>query len=307
MSNTIVVTAATGNIGSKLVKHLVARKLKVRAIARNKQKLELLAQAGAEISVVDVQSTDAVSNAFSGAKAVFTLVPPNITSPNVRAYYAQVTDVYLNALQKAGVKNVVNLSSVGAHLPDKTGPILGLRELEQRLDKLTNVNVLHLRPAYFMENLFLQLDLIKNMGITGSPLRADFETPMIATDDIATVAAERLEKLDFTGTKNTSELLGQRHLTMNEVTQVIGKAIGRSDLKYVQFPYEDAKKAMIGMGLSENFAAGLIEMNRSMNEGVLKGVEVRSSKNTTPTSIEQFVAKYFAPAFGGKKETASSH
>lgn len=289
----IVVTAATGHIGKVLVEELLRRKEKVRALGRDPKKLEPLAKAGAETLSLDLTDPAAVKKSFQGAEAVFTLVPPNYAAPNLLDYYGKIGQVYVDALKDTGVKWVVNLSSIGAHLPEKTGPIKALHQLEQKLNTLSDVNILHLRPPYFMENLFVNLGLIKGKGINGSPLKADLVIPMIATQDIARFAAERLAKRDFKG-HTVLELHGQRELSMTEATRALGKAIGKPDLPYIQFPYDEALKAMTTMGLSQSVAESLIEMNQAFNEGVVKPTQPRSAVSTTPTSIEVFAQTFAA-------------
>ena len=159
----IVVTAATGNIGKSLVENLLSQKVKVRALARDPQKLKALQDQGAETRVVDLTQQESVTNAFDGASAVFTLIPPKYDSPHFRDYYAQVGTVYAKALAQAGVKYVVNLSSVGAHLSAGTGPVTGLHEQEKRLNALPGVNIVHLRPGYFMENMFFSFGCLKTV------------------------------------------------------------------------------------------------------------------------------------------------
>ncbi len=291
----IVITAATGHIGKVLVEDLLCRKEKVRALGRDPKKLEALAKAGAETVVLDLTDLSAVKQAFLGADAVFTLVPPNYATANMVSYYGSVGQVYAEALKESKVQFVVNLSSIGAQLPDKTGPIKALHQLEEKLNNLSETNVLHVRPPYFMENLLISVGLIKSKGINGSPLKPDLSIPMIATQDIAKFAAERLAKRDFKG-HSAVEIHGQRDLTMTEATQALGKAIGKPGLPYVQFPYEDAQKAMVGMGLSQNVAEMLIEMNQAFNNGIVKPTQPRSAASTTPTSIEEF-AKTFAEIY----------
>lgn len=135
--------------------------------------------------------------------------------------------------------------------------------------------------------------MIKTVGINGTPIRADLTIPMIATRDIAAEAAERLLRLDFKG-KSVKELLGPREATMAEVTAILGRAIGKPSLPYVQFPYEDAEKAMIGMELSPDVARSFIEMYRAFNDEIIEPVEPRSAKNTTPTSFETFAEEFAA-------------
>lgn len=289
-----VITGATGHTGRVIVEKLLAEGKPVRAVARSAEHLKPLAAKGAEPFVGSLEDT-AMARAFAGAEAVYTLVPTPLTAPDVRASQNRVGEALATAIAKARVPFVVNLSSVGAQLSEKVGPVTGLHDVEQRLNRLERVNILHLRPAFFMENLMMNIPMIKNMGINGTPMKGDVVTPMIATKDIAAEAAERLLRLDFKG-KSVKELLGPRELTMTEATAILGGAIGKPSLPYVQFPYGDAEKAMIGMGLSPDVARGYIEMYRAFNDGIMKPTEQRSAKNTTPTSFEAF-AEEFAAAY----------
>lgn len=286
------ITGATGNTGKKIAEALLARGKKVRVIGRTAERLRPLADKGAEPVVGSLDDAAFLTRAFTGVKAVYAMIPPNYAAPHFRAYQNKLGEAIATSIASAQVPYVVNLSSLGAHLPEKTGPIKGLYDMEQRLNKLERTHVLHLRPTYFMENLFWSMNLIKTMGMNGSPLKGDLLIPMIATRDIAAEAAERLFRLDFSG-KSAKELFGQRDLTMVEATRILGKAIGKPELPYVQFPYEDAEKAMVGMGLSLDMARSFNELYRAFNEGTLKPTEARSESNTTPTSIEEF-AKVFA-------------
>ena len=136
----------------------------------------------------------------------------------------------------------------------------------------------------------------KNFGIEGGELRADLRVPMIATRDIAVVAADLLQKRNFTG-KQARELHGQRDLTYREVTSMIGHTIGKADLSYVQLLPEQLKPAMIQMGISPQVADQLLELAEALSSGHIVALERRSAANTTPTSIEEFVAKEFVPRF----------
>jgi len=282
------ITGATGNIGKLIAEGLLAKGKKVKVIGRSAERLQPLVDKGAEAFVGSVEDAAAMTRAFTGVKAVFSMIPPNFSAENLRAYQNKVGEALATAIKNAGVQYVVNLSSMGAHLSEKVGPINGLRDQEQRLNQLEGVNVLHLRPCFFMENLTRNMDLIKQMGLNGGPLKPDLAIPMIATRDIAAVATELLVNLNFSG-KSARELLGPRDISMAEVTQIIGKAIGKEDLKYVQFPYEEVERAMVGMGLSPDVARSFIELNRGFNEGILVPTEPRSAANTTPTSFEEFV------------------
>jgi uncharacterized protein YbjT (DUF2867 family) len=176
-------------------------------------------------------------------------------------------------------------------LAEGANAISGLHDVEQHLNRLQGVNIIHLRAAYFMENFFSNLDLIKNRNIIGSPLRKDLPIAMIATRDIAANAAQILLNLDFSD-HSARELLGQRDISMEESTRIMGRAIGKGDLSYIQFTYEQAEQAMAGMGLSRSVARSVSEMNRAFNEERIYPLEERNARNTTPTSFEQFAAGF---------------
>ena len=162
--------------------------------------------------------------------------------------------------------------------------------------ELQAVNVLNLRPSYFMENLFGQIGIVKQMGFGGSPMKGDIAVPMVATKDIGAVALKRLLDLDFTG-NNVEYILGQRDLTYDETMEILGNAIGIHGLKYVQFPYDAAKNAMVQSGFcSENVADLMNGLSEAFNEGKGQNDYKRTPENTTPTSIEEF-AHVFAAVY----------
>jgi uncharacterized protein YbjT (DUF2867 family) len=163
--------------------------------------------------------------------------------------------------------------------------------------------VLHLRAGYFMENNLAAIGMIHDMGIFGHALLPDLKLPMIATRDIGDYSAQRILKLDFSG-KQTRELLGERDLSMNEATAIIARGIGKPDLRYVQFPYDQVQQVLMQMGIPPKTAGQFIEMYKAINEGVVAAQEPRSPENTTPTSFEKFVQDVFVPAYQGKAATA---
>jgi uncharacterized protein YbjT (DUF2867 family) len=289
-----VITGATGNTGNRIATILLQRGKKVRAVARNKNKLSALAQLGAEAAAGSLEDTKFLKDAFQGATAVYTLIPPDPTEQRVMDYMDKVGASITEALLSTKVPNVLFLSSVGADLPSGTGPIAGLHKQEQRLNEL-DANVLNLRPTFFMENFLPNIPMIREMGILGSPAKPDLNMAIIATKDIGTFAAERLDRLDFKG-KSWADLLGSRHYTHAEVAKILGSAIGKPDLPYIQFSYDDARQGMIQSGLSVEMADLYIEMYRAMNNGYVQ-FSKRTPENTTSTTMEEFAAEVFAPAY----------
>jgi uncharacterized protein YbjT (DUF2867 family) len=291
-----VITGATGHTGTIAAQSLLSRGHVVRVVGRSADRLRHLTSAGAEAFVGDLTDAEKLTQAFQGAQGVYVLVPPHITSTDVRSYQEQVSDALATAVARSKVKFVVALSSIGADKESGIGPVIGLHNLEQKLNRIDSANVLHLRAGYFMENTLGQVGAIRAMGFTGGPLRRDLKIAMIATRDIGAVVADALIQLDFKS-KQTRELLGQRDLTMVEVAAIIGKAIGKPDLSYKQLPDDQFIAAVMQMGMSQNMASLLVEMSGALNSGHMKPLEPRSARNTTPTSYETFVTEVFAPAF----------
>jgi len=292
------VLGATGNIGSVITKKLLEKGEKVRVVGRNAAKLQQYVHKGAEAFVADVQDAEALTRALTGVRAAFLMLPPGLTSPDYRAEQEAESYAIATAARNSGLQYAVNLSSIGAHAPAGTGPILGLHDCERKLNAVERLNVLHLRPASFMENHLSAIEMIQMMGVFAGALRPDLKIPMIATRDIGARAAERLLNLDFSG-KQMEELHGERDLSMTEVASVISRAVGKPDLRYLQFTYEQVEQTLVQMGISAKTAATIIEMFQGMNEGIVTGMEPRSAGNTTATSIETFVREVFAPAYQG--------
>ncbi|MCM3905793.1 MAG: NAD(P)H-binding protein [Pyrinomonadaceae bacterium] len=298
-----VITGATGHTGNVIARKLLAQGQTVRAVGRSADRLKPLADEGAEPFVCELTDTKALVRAFSGARAVYAMVPPSMTSSDYRADQAKAADAIAHAIEQAQVKHSVSLSSVGADKAEGTGPVAGLHYLEQTLNRMPELNVLHLRPGYFMENTLAQIGIIQTMDMTAGPVRADLKMPMIATRDIGAAAADALAALDFNG-KQTRELLGQRDLSYTEATTIIGQAIGKPDLNYLQLPDEQVRAAFLQMGMSANVAELILEMSNALNSGHMRALEQRSAENTTPTSFEAFVEEEFVPHFRGKSISA---
>lgn len=289
------ITGATGNTGRRIAETLLENGKRVRVIGRNADRMQSLVDKGAVAFLGSLEDKSFLSDAFHGVTAAYVMIPPDYQTEDLRAYQNQVGEAITAALIQANVRYVVNLSSLGAHLPEGTGPILGLHDQEQRLNKLEGVNIVHLRPTYFMENLFSQISMIREMGINGTAIRGDQRFPVIATQDVATIASRYLLDLGFTGV-SVRELLGPKDLSMNEMTDILGEALGMEDLQYLQFPYEEAQQGMTDAGLSTDFARSIVELNRGINEGNLFEDIQRSEENTTKTSFEEF-ARTFATVY----------
>ncbi len=299
-----VVLGASGHTGHVVAEKLLANRQKVRAVGRNLERLQLLISQGAQSTACDLTDQAALTGALQGAKAVYIMIPPQMTSTDYGRYQDLVSVSIAKSLEAAEVYHAVVLSSIGADKSEGTGPVLGLHKLEDKLTKVPGLNVLFLRPGYFMENTLGQIGMIKTLGVSAGPLRGELELPMISTRDIGTYAAERLLKLDFTG-QEIQELHGQRDISMAEAASVIGKAISRPQLGYKRLPDEQVRMVLVEMGMSKNLAGLMLEMTAAMNSGHMVAIEKRSPENTTPTSYEEFVRDTFVPLFKGKTIAAN--
>jgi uncharacterized protein YbjT (DUF2867 family) len=212
------------------------------------------------------------------------------------AYAEQIIESIGRAIEMSGIKRVVNLSGIGADLPESAGPLAGLRNMEQRLNRIKGLNLLHVRAGYFMENLLANIHMIKSKGFIGNAMRGDLKLPMISTYDIADSIARHLVNHDFTGS-SVEYLLGQRDLSLVEATDIIGEAIGKLDLQYVTIPYDDAQKQLVAAGLSRDMSRSLMEMNRAFNEGRIVSQLKRTDDNTTRMSFEMFCHQVFAQMY----------
>jgi uncharacterized protein YbjT (DUF2867 family) len=294
-----VILGASGNTGSIIADSLLSKGKKVRVVGRDAGRLQRFVRQGAEAFTGDVSDAAALTKAFSGSRAAYLLLPP-ITS---REDQERESDAIAQAVTESGLRYAVHLSSYGAHVPEGTGPVTGLHSSEQKLNAIGGLNVLHLRAAYFMENNLAAVSMIQEMGIFGHALLPDLKLPMMTTGDVGNYAAQCLVDLDFSG-KQTRELLGERDLSMAEATAIIARGIGKPDLRYVQFPYDQVQQVLEQMGMAPKKAAVYIEMFNAINVGVLAAQEPRSLENTTPTSFEKFVEDVFAPAYRGKARVA---
>src|SRR5260221_117906 len=270
-----------------------------RVIGRDAGRLQSFVRQGAEAFTANVSDAAALTKAFSGARAAYLMLPP----AKSREDQERDSDGIAKAVKESGLRYAVHLSSYGAQVPEGTGPVAGLHSSEQKLSAIGGLNVLHLRAAYFMENNLVAIGMIHGMGVFGNALLPDLKLPMAAIRDVGAYAAQRLLDLDFSG-KQTRELLGERDLSMTEVTAVIARGIGKPDLRYEQFPYHQVQQALTQTGFSPRKAEVYIEMFQAINAGVLAAQEPRSPQNSTPTSFEKFVQDVFAAAYHGKALTA---
>lgn len=291
-----VITGSLGHISKPLTEKLIATGHTVSVITSNSARVADIEAIGANALVGLVDDAAFIENAFMGADTVYLMIPPK---PNVEGewydYQTKVADNYINAIVKNSIKNVVALSSIGAHLRKGAGPIDGVGYLESKLDELADVNAVYLRPSYFYYNLFGQINMIKHMGFMGGNYNGNLV--LVDTNDIASIAAEKIQNIQA---GKEVVYISSDERPVSEIASVLGAAIGKPDLAWVEFTDEQQFGGMKQAGLPDTIAEGYTTMGRSLREGKMQGHynEVKPAKNGK-LKLEEF-AKTFAAVYNAQ-------
>jgi uncharacterized protein YbjT (DUF2867 family) len=289
----IAVTTPTGHVGSAVVDFLLdSGEAEVTLLGRRPEKLQEFARRGAKLAIGAQDDTEFLIRATKDADAFFWVTPPGYGSDDLRAYQNRMGRAAATAIRTHGIPRVVNLSSVGAHLTSGAGPIFGLHDVEGLLEPMATY-ITHLRPGFFFENLFWQLDSIRESGRISLPLSGSCRYPMIACRDIGGVAAALLADEHWSG-HTTRELHGPADLCFDEVADVISQAVGH-EVSYIPCDSDTSRQMMRLGGMSDNAIDLVLEMYDAVETGRLRPVEPRSDETTTPTTIEEFVRETLMP------------
>jgi uncharacterized protein YbjT (DUF2867 family) len=291
----IAVMGAAGNVGGKVAELLLSRGQDIRVL-EHRRPLDELAARGAEVVRGDVAEPGDLASFLDRAEAALVLLPDNVAEEHFVASRSKISRSLVEALRRRPVAHVVTLSSVGVGRPDVPGIPAGLRELEQRLSELEEINLLLLRSGFYMDYLLANVPLIQAQGINGGAIEGDLPIAMLATKDVAAEAAERLVRRDFSG-HETKVLRGPEDVTMRAATQALGERLGLADVPYVQFPPDDLKGALLGSGFSAEAASLLVAMQLGMNEGYFRVADEQEPAIATATRLAEFLAEALpAPA-----------
>lgn len=291
----IIVTGSLGHISKPLAEKLTAAKHDVTVISSNAVRISEIEALGAKAAIGSVSDVAFLTKTFKGADAVYTMVPPTFSASDWKQHIAAVGKIYAQAIAAAGVKNVVNLSSIGAHMPDGCGPVSGLYYVEQALNALEGVNVKHLRPGFFFYNFMANIGMIKQMGIIGGNYGEGAKIVLANPADIADAAAAELLNLSFNGISITYVVSDEK--TTDEIASILGAAIGKPDLKWINFSDEDTVGGMLQNGVPLDIAKNYAEMGAAMRSGEM-AAEYRGIKSVKfgKTRFEEF-AKVFASVY----------
>lgn len=290
----IIITGSLGNVGRPLAQQLITEGHDITIISSNESKKGEIESLGAKAAIGSITDTNFLEATFKGVAAVFAMTPPNMGGENIVENTINVGKKYSDAFRKTGVKRIVMLSSIGAESPIENGPIKGLHFIEKLYNDLENVSVTFLRAGYFYINFFNDIPLIKNAGIIGANYPQHINIPLVHPKDIAKAAAEELLK--------TSEGNQVRYIVSDlrqpiEISRILGSAIGKPDLPWVEFTDEESLNGMLQAGLPKEMAALYSEMGRGLRTGIVQADFIQhGSPVHGDIKLEEF-AKEFALRF----------
>ncbi len=289
----IVVTTPTGKIGRRVVQHLLDAGEQLRVIVRDASKLPPAVRE--RIEVVEGSHGDAavVDRAFDGAEAVFWLVAPNPAAETLEQSYVDFTRPAAEAIRRHGVARVVAISVLGRGTPwqDKAGLITAALQMVDVLNKTGSAVRAIALPA-FMDSALQQLDMI-NGGRMFGPVDPDKKLPHTATRDTGAFAARLLRDRSWTGQEDVP-LLGPEDLSYNDLATIISEVLDR-EVRYHHVSFDDSKAQLLGLGMSEAFTQGYVDMMRAKNEG-MDNAALRTPGNTGPTTFREWAEEELKPA-----------
>ncbi len=297
----ITITGSLGNISKPLAKQLIKAGHQVTIISSNADKTADIETLGATAAIGSIADAAFLTKAFTGADVVYTMVPPNMGAANNREYARNTATNYAEAIRKAGITRVVNLSSIGAHIDGGTGQISGTHDAEIVLNGLENVAIKHIRAGFFYVNFYANIDMIKNLGFLGSNYDANTRLIMVHPNDIAAAVAEELQQ-PFTG--KSVRYITSDDRTLGEVAATLGAAIGKPGLQWVEFTDEQALNGLLQAGLPPEASQNFVEMGTAVRKGILwEDYDEKNTKATGKIKLEDF-AEEFAGAFKNQPGSA---
>ncbi|MFF5031004.1 NAD(P)H-binding protein [Nocardia salmonicida] len=289
----IVITAPTGNIGRPLLAQLMESDEQLRVIVRDPARLPDVAHERIEVITGSHGDAHVLDRALDGADAVFWLVPPD-ASRSPHDGWSGFTRPAAEALAVHGVGHVVGVSALGRGTPvaDRAGLVTASLAMD---DLIAGSGVAYraLANPSFFENLVEEVDSIRDKGVFVDVVDADRKAPLVAVADIAAVAAGLLLDRSWTGAAEVP-VLGPHDLSPDDMARIMTQQLGRP-VRYERQSFDELRTELVGYGLDEAFAQGVVDMKRAKDHGLDAGV-TRTPKTASPTTFEQWCAQTLAPA-----------
>ena len=282
MTETILVTAATSNVGREIVKQLANQNVKVKAAVRSLSRGKDL-PSNVELVEFDLNQPATVEAAFVGVNKAFFMTPlvPNLVDLDTAC---------LNAAKKAGIKQIVKLSIMGADT--ETDMLLAHSHREsEKLIEASGIPYTFLRPNSFFQNYIIYTgETIKSQAAFFLPL-GDGKLSLIDIRDVATVATVVLTENGHAG--KAYQITGTEALSNHEVANILSQVLGKT-ITYIDIPEITARQAMQGNGIPDrqiDMVLGLYAQQKFGNYAVITPTftDITGKK---PISFKQFTQKY---------------
>ncbi len=285
----ILVTGATGNIGSEVVRLLLAEGARFRALLRDPAKAEALVAKGVEVVIADLGRPETLPAAFAGVEKLFLVAPLATDQVEMRRNA-------IRAAKAAGVRQVVMSTGLGAD-PDSPFRLGRMHGENQRDLQESGMAWTFLQPTFFMQNLLMSAAEIRDHGTFHLPLDGG-RVSWIDARDIAAVGVRAL--LDGGFENRALPLTGPEALGGEEMARIFTDVLGR-EVRYLPVRLEDAKRAMRAAGMPEELAEGLAELWALAPAGHLAQVldTVERVTGRPARGFREFVSDHRA-AFGGR-------
>ncbi|QLG45846.1 NmrA family NAD(P)-binding protein [Costertonia aggregata] len=297
----VTLAGSLGRIGKTLAQKLVKEGHTVTVISSNPDRSKDINTLGAIPSIGSLQDTNFLTSVFTGADVVYAIVPPANyfdQTLDLYQYFVELGDSFKMAVENSGVKKLVNLSSIGAHLEKGNGILEGTYYVENVLNSLPeDVAITHIRPVEIYYNLFQFVDLIKHQGIIGSNLDKDDVNAWVSPEDIAEAVANEI--INIKSGRNV-RYIASEELTYSELATILGNAIGKPDLQWVKFTDEQVLENLINVGMQPAIAHKMVEMYAAIHNGLLyKDYRKKEPKIEGKVKMKDF-AKEFAVLYNQK-------
>ncbi|MDR6945418.1 NmrA family NAD(P)-binding protein [Mucilaginibacter pocheonensis] len=286
----ITTTGSLGNVAKPLVKKLIAAGHQVTVISTRDDRKGEIEALGATAAIGSVSDAAFLTNAFLGADAVYTMVPPAMGATNMIQNIADAGKAYADAIKNAGVSRVVMLSSVGADADKGTGPVQGVHRVEQIFKQLEGVNITVLRSGFFYVNFFRDIPLIRDRNIFGNNYSGGDKLALTHPDDLSSAIADNLQ---VKGNGFEVKYIVSDVATGNQIASLFGKAIGKPDLTWSEIPDEQLKQGMQGAGMPPELAGLITELGQGVRAGIVtRDFFTTGGKVTGKIRLEQFAEEF---------------
>jgi uncharacterized protein YbjT (DUF2867 family) len=286
----ILITGATGTVGSDTVRQLAATGAKVRALARNPEKAKGMLGSGIEIVAGDLGDPASLDAALHGVEQAF-LLPP------VGENAVALQENFIAAARRAGTKQIVKLAALGAAL-DSPVPFLRQHAEGRRMLEAAGIPFTELQPNSFMQNLFVAAPTIAAEGVIYQPA-ADAKISHIDARDIAAVAVKSLTGTGHEG--KTYPITGPEALSFEEVAAKLSAVLSKP-VRYVNVSPGDYRQGLLQYGVPEWQADAVVALYAFYREG--KGAVVTHAvaevTGRAPISLDRFLRDY-AQVFRGAR------